>query len=334
MLSDLRASPGQMHLDMVRWYLLYDGRALRHVTIEHLYALTDATPSIPRSFGLYSALPYPQNDLFLRRLQVSDGWFWRPGQPAAAQPAIWTDDLSKVQFRLTLSAVTKNGMALQGVRGDLLDNVTIVLAAVTNAGRALRFASDAMRSDRAIVLAAVMNDGAALQYAMTPASQERAIVLAAVTADGGALKFAPDALRSDESIVMTAIQNHGRAIVYAHAQLQSSRSVATAAVSQDGSSLHVMSDVWRDDEAVVLAAVSQNGTSLVFASPAMQDNLKVVLAAHGQNPRALKHASSRIKRRLRLDLGIVEGGTEVSPRRAHAHGETTVTFHPARMFAG
>lgn len=88
-----------------------------------------------------------------------------------------------------------------------------VLTAVRRDGLALQFASEAHRRDREIVLAAVRRDGRALAFSFFP--NDRDVVLEAVRTSGAALGLASVRLRHDHGVVLTAVFHHHEAARHA-----------------------------------------------------------------------------------------------------------------------
>ena len=63
------------------------------------------------------------------------------------------------------AAVQQDGMALQGVSGEMKGGRDVVRAAIGKNGRALKCASEEIKGDRDVVKAAVHKDGMALKWA-------------------------------------------------------------------------------------------------------------------------------------------------------------------------
>ena len=80
----------------------------------------------------------------------------------------------------------------------------LVLSAVQRNGGALEFASEALRADKEVVLAAVQNHGYALQFASDALRNDKEVVLAAVQQYGRALECASKALQNDQNMLSWA----------------------------------------------------------------------------------------------------------------------------------
>ena len=85
------------------------------------------------------------------------------------------------------------------------------MTAVSKDGLALEYAAPALRADRDVVLQAVQERGSALKYADEALKNEKDIVLAAVSKFGWALEYAP-ALRADRDVVLQALRASSQAV--------------------------------------------------------------------------------------------------------------------------
>ena len=101
----------------------------------------------------------------------------------------------------------------------------IVLTAVSKNGGALQYATEEMKGDREIVMAAVSKNGDALHYATEEMKGDREIVLAAVSEVGHALYSAVAELRGDASMIEVALANrHEVPLIALRVSLLSGRS--------------------------------------------------------------------------------------------------------------
>jgi len=137
------------------------------------------------------ALRYASRDI-LQRVQK-----WELGSGD-----VWTgNDKHKA-----LSAVQKDGLALQFVSDELKSNTEVVLAALKTTPTAVKFASPALCS---------AFKEAGLASADEWKGADRKVVFSAVRKNGLALEFASDELRSDRQIVLVAVKQNEMAREYA-----------------------------------------------------------------------------------------------------------------------
>lgn len=105
-----------------------------------------------------------------------------------------------------LSAVQKDGLALQFVSDELKSNTEVVLAALKTSPTAVKFASPAL---------CLAFREAGLASADEWKGADRKVVFSAVRKNGLALEFASDDLRSDRQIVLVAVKQNEMAREYA-----------------------------------------------------------------------------------------------------------------------
>ena len=159
----------------------------------------------------------------------------------------------------------------------------VVLTAVKRNGEALQYASHTLKDDFDVVLAAVKENGKALRHSLwLPFNRE--VVLAAVRQNGEALRYAVPQLRDDRDVVHAAVQQRGIALEHASEKLQNDRQIVFTAVTQDyydqgGYALQYASPQLRNDREIVLAAVKTSGEALEHASEALRDDREVVREA-------------------------------------------------------
>ena len=94
---------------------------------------------------------------------------------------------------------------LEHAAEELKGDREIVMTAVSKNGMALQFATEELKGDREIVMAAVSQHGMALQFASEELKGDREIVMTAVSQDGWALNFATKDLREDEEMLQLAL---------------------------------------------------------------------------------------------------------------------------------
>jgi hypothetical protein len=131
--------------------------------------------------------------------------------------------------RLMLTAVRRDGLALEFASEDLRNDPDVVLAAVTQNGWALKHASAALRSDRGIVLAATRSYCLALTEASEELRSDRDFVVAVVARSGLALQCASSRCRGDKEVALAAVTQDGRSLAHASSELRADEDVLRAA---------------------------------------------------------------------------------------------------------
>ena len=100
------------------------------------------------------------------------------------------------------------------------DNKEVVLTAVKKDGKALEYASDKLKDDKEVVLTAVTQGGWALQFASKNLKNDKEVVLTAVKDNAFALTDASERLKDDKEVVLTAVKNYGLSLQYASPGIQ------------------------------------------------------------------------------------------------------------------
>ena len=214
---------------------------------------------------------------------------------------------------LLLSAVRRNGLALEHATADLRADPAVVFAAMTQDVHALRYAERGLLANREFLLAAMTQNVQALSYAEGGFLDNREFLLAAIRENGRALEYAALDLRADRDVVLTAVQADGRVLRCATQELRADREVVLAAVRENGDALqYAASDLCADRE-VVLAAVRQNGQALRFASEGCRRDRAVVVAAACQDSLAVKFALAG----LNQDHEVLQAARLSKSRPAH-----------------
>ena len=214
-----------------------------------------------------------------------------------------------------LFAITKNGLALQYIREDKINELkidkykVIILAAVTQNGLAYKYIQKAMFStfmDFNIILTAVTQNGLALEnIANTDYENDelyQTIVVAAVVQNGLALEYLNltwDNIENYKHIILTAVIQNGLAVKYLHSYLTSNnienyKHIILNAVEQNGLALEYIYSFLniQTHTTIILAAVTQNGLALKYVtsiSVVVQEIYAFILAAIKQNGLVLGH---------------------------------------------
>jgi hypothetical protein len=116
------------------------------------------------------------------------------------------DDSLKADKEVVMTAVTKNGFALECANASLKSDKEVVMAAVTQFGYSLKYANDSLKADKEVVMAAVTEYGCALHYANDSFKSDKEVVMAAVTQKGHLLERADALLKMDREVVTAALK--------------------------------------------------------------------------------------------------------------------------------
>jgi hypothetical protein len=172
------------------------------------------------------------------------------------------------------------GAVLMHAAFDIQDDRNIVLSAIQKNGLALEYASDDLRADRDLVLRAISRDGRALQFASPSLQDDKEVVLSAVGApdslkQGEALKYASKELQADRDVVMKAVSQAGNSITFAAPSLSADRQVVETAMANRQNVrasviLRVAAPALRADRSIVHRAIEVDSLSLQYASEDLQ----------------------------------------------------------------
>ena len=80
------------------------------------------------------------------------------------------------------------------------------MTAVSKDGAALEYAAEELKADREIVMTAVSEDGWALEFVAEALRGDREIVMTAVSENGSALEYATKDLKEDEGMLQHALE--------------------------------------------------------------------------------------------------------------------------------
>ena len=331
--------------DVVLAAVMNDGRALEFVW-ERAFIWGDYKEVVSvavRKNG--EALQYACKTLQNDREAVLAAVAQNGGSLQYASATLWEDDevvktalgaLGHCQeaerMKVALAAVRKNGLLLQFVSGETLQEENyreVVLAAVRNNGWALLYAPYSFLRDRVVVLAAVGTAGPVLQFVSKLLQNDREVVWAAVGNKGLVLQGVDESFRKDKDVVLAAVRNDGLALQFVPEDtfpIESYYEMVWEAVRNNGRALQHASNSLQNDMGVVVAAVRSNGRALQFASETLRSNWGVVLAAVEQNGWSFRYVSEAL--RWDHDHVVVETAMK------HCHGEdgSPMTFDSIEQF--
>jgi len=184
---------------------------------------------------------------------------------------------------LVLTAVKKDGKALQYASDELKNDKDVVFAAFQRMG----FSVENHMSVRDMVLTAVEKRGDALDYAAPDLKADRGVVLAAIEKSGNAWIFASDIMKTDKDILFRAFQKQGMPVD----QNMTSQDLMMAKCCQglNGFSFQYAADFFKKDVDFVRGLVSKFGETLEFADPQLKANKEVVYAAVNNRKQAFEY---------------------------------------------
>ncbi len=150
----------------------------------------------------------------------------------------------EIYKKICLTAVSMNGVVLNYISKELLEDEDVVLAAATKDGRALKGIYDStnleakkMLGNMKIVSAAVSSWGASLEYADQALKDDRGIVENAVKSIGWAIKFANKKYQNDKPIALLAVKNNIQAFECLSYSLRGDPDVVELALKDSGLSV-------------------------------------------------------------------------------------------------
>lgn len=132
-------------------------------------------------------------------------------------------------------------------------------------------------------------------------SNNKEILLIAIAVGGAVLaKEMSGEIRQDSEFFKEAVVYEPRILQYASKVIKENKEIGMKAVEKDGIAVFYLSaDLQRDDD-IVDMALSQNGLALMYLQD-LQDNESVVRKAMAKNPKALRWASARLKKKFRTE---------------------------------
>ena len=235
----------------------------------------------------------------------------------------------KVDREVIMSAVKKNGFALQYASKEVKADKKIVMAAVKQSGEALEFASLELQDDKKIVIEAVKRDPGfdidgkvILRHASKRLQNDKEVAIVAAEANIEAFFFLNDSLRQDSAVILAVLKNSNQAesaraasfsknssiledknfllealkvnglfLKYLDENYKNKLNFVLAAVKNNGMAIEYASDNYKEDKKVVIAAVKSFGRALQFASEELQNDREVVIASVKWPGRSLEYAS-------------------------------------------
>lgn len=160
---------------------LRDKELTGHCFLGNLAPLGDLLSDYKREEGLLLVRQSPEQVTWLREIEQCDSvCAWLARAPA---------DARQDRF-VVLTAVARDGLALQFASTELQADHDVVFTAVKQNGWALEFASRELQADRDLVLDAVLHSGGVLCILAGELQADREVVLSAIAQDGAALCFA------------------------------------------------------------------------------------------------------------------------------------------------
>ena len=195
----------------------------------------------------------------------------------------------------------------------LLKDKTLVLTALNKNGLAIQYAHPDLRDDIDVVMRAVKQNGLALVYATERLKNNEAIVRAAVRSNPDALKYASEKMQDDKTIVLMAVGNAGKdyrgnhSFRYASFRLQNNKSVVLAAIKQSGGGvvLRSVNDSLKNDPQIIRAIIKARSQDLQLAGEKIRNNKYFILKEILNQPKNCSSIMSLASDRLKADRDFV-----------------------------
>jgi hypothetical protein len=172
----------------------------------------------------------------------------------------------------------------------------------------VQFTGDGARGNKDLMTCAVERFGGNLEYVNDEFKEDREFVTLAVK-NGYATTFSHAAagLKNTPSVVLSLLQySNGNAFVYASDMAKKNVDLCAKYVSLKDEGIDDVPDIMKNNMIVVLAAVRRCGDALAFVSDDLRDNEVVVTEAVAQDPRAILHASTRLKKLAKFRQAMLE----------------------------
>lgn len=224
---------------------------------------------------------FAQSVLKPKNNQVSLSQIFQSASPNAQKILALLNDKA-----LVLTALTKNGLALQYVHPHLKDDVDVVMRAVQQNGLALVSASDRLKNNIGIVRVAVRSNPDALKFTSPKMQDDKVTVLMAVGNKG-------ESYRGNHSFR------------YASPRLKNDKAVVLRATRQSDNVLQYTSDSLRNDPIIIQAILKNNGRDLQRVGDQIRNNKQFILKEVYKRPKNCGDAVSLASDKLKADRDFV-----------------------------
>lgn len=224
-------------------------------------------------------------------------------------------------------ATEKNPQAL-GLSTNILlfDDFKLVLSAVSRDGTLLSIASNRLKDHPDIVLAAIKNAPDSLSSASLRLQNDKPLVFQAVRREGTSVAFSTEALRDNKKIILEAIKNNPRAIQYASVELRQDPEIALEAVRRDGMMLEFSHGIALNNREIVATAVQQNGEALIYAPLHLRSDREIVQLAVKQNGMSIFYADEKFLNDPEMVTLATHNNTDVAEMISNQKSQNSGSF--------